>query len=859
MFKDEWSSYIHAHFLDRKDRVREIIKTFCDKVSIETHSKVRILRSDNGSEFRNQWVVSFCRDNGIIQEFSAVRVPQQNGESERANRTILETATTMLVSCGLPARLWAEAVNTAVYLRNRVPTSRNPDTTPFEMYFGRRPTYAHLLKFGEEIHVLDHRVSKLKFDPKTVEALMVGYGDRINTYRCYVPDKDEVVVTSDVVRGSHRPKDVESINSESSTFSVDLGGAAENESDLFESAHDKQQSSPAKEHPIQEDITPPPEGDSTEFSIDEIVVVPDRRVSRVPVAIDRMSSAHRATKATQASKISRNNDKGPKRMHDIGVRTRSRALIAHSEPRTYDEATTCEDAESWRQAILDELKAHEFNRIWRIVPKEPGIKEISSRWVFKVKYNADGRVDRLKARLVARGFAQTKGIDYQEVFSPVVRLDSVRLLFSICAQNELKFAQFDVVTAFLNGSIEEDIYLKPPEGLSVPENSTCKLNKSLYGLKQSSRCWNVEFSKAMDEFKFVRSQSDPCVYIGAMPETIYMALYVDDGLVFARSKRTIDKLLTMLGEKFQVKTVNSSCFIGVEIVQRSDGSIFLHQRGYIERVLDKYGMADSKSKATPSEVGHQLNDVKDSEQEAVDSTIYSQAVGSLLYCAQATRPDVLYATAVLAKYSKQPKTAHWNALKRVLRYLKGSTGIGLSYSKVSNDQMRIRCCTDADWAGDKSSRKSMSGLVAFVASGPMSFKSQQQSVVALSTMEAEYIAASYAVAEIIRLSRFIQELKIESSGKPILLCDSQSAIRLIKNPEFHRRSKHIDIRYHFIRDHYERGDFEINYLETENQPADIFTKSLPGGRFERSRTMIGCREGGCTDRGRVQEIRSAHH
>jgi len=532
------------------------------------------------------------------------------------------------------------------------------------------------------------------------------------------------------------------------------------------------------------------------------------------------------------------------------VYARNLSMICESEPDSYTDAINRWDAEKWRQAITEELNAHRENKTWEIVTKTPNMREISAKWVFKVKHNADGSIERYKARLVARGFVQKKGVDYNEVFSPVVRMDSIRLLFSVCAQYEMHFKQFDITTAFLNGDIEEELYLDPPEGLTVPEGSTCRLRRSLYGLKQAPRCWNTKFSEMLRTFKMRQTASDPCVYVSKGDERLYLALYVDDGLIFAENTSSINKLLEYLTLHFKVKSVESHCFVGVEIVRDMEGkSIFLHQSGYIKRILEKFNMAHSNGAPTPLEVGHSLNRQETLDTEPVEDVPYPEALGSLLYCATGTRPDIAQALSILSKYSREPRSQHWQAVKRVFRYLRSTTDYGLLYRKIENP--KVVCYSDADWAGDQDNRKSTSGMVTFLTSGPISFRAQQQSVVALSTTEAEYIAASEAVKDLIWIQRFVKELKLDVA-KSLLLCDNESALKLIRNPEFHQRTKHIEIRFHFIREKFEEGKFDLEHICSKDQRADVFTKALSADRFRTLRDSIGCvalervpNEGGC--------------
>lgn len=362
------------------------------------------------------------------------------------------------------------------------------------------------------------------------------------------------------------------------------------------------------------------------------------------------------------------------------------AMATNNEPKTYTEAMSGNDAHKWKQAIKEELDALAKNNTWKVVPKD-GAREISVKWIFKIKLAANGDIDRYKARLVARGFSQIQGVDYGEVYAPVVHTDSLRLLFSICAQFNLIFEQFDIATAFLNGELEEVIHIQPPEGLDIPAGHSLQLLKSLYGLKQAPRCFNKKFKQVLDKLTMQQIHADPCVYTGHGNELIILALYVDDGIVFAKDKETIDKLMTGLKKEFELKSITTNYFLGLEIVQdRKNSTIFLHQRAYTKIILAKFGFAESRAVATPLEVGHSLNKPEVLANDVYDCP-YAELLGSLNYLATRTRPDLAYAMSICSKYADCPREAHWQALKRVLRYLQGTMDVGLLYKPIQEPRI----------------------------------------------------------------------------------------------------------------------------------------------------------------------------
>lgn len=1006
LIKDEYSGYMHVYFLTTKAHIYDKIRQYVNEVSIKTQKRVKSIRSDNGTEFKNQGMTVLCSKEGILQEFSAPRTPQQNGMIERANRTIGETARTMLQSSKLPLGLWAEAVNSAVYLRNRMTNSVNRDKTPFELFFGHKPSLSHVMPFGQEVYVLDHANKESKFSAKTKEAHMIGYGDRINTYKCIIAGTKDVLITSDVVPATHSERyrqsratvytpinflvgcqDEGGLASPTNTeaggdlfteeqpaewrqpsepiISVDLPERSEDErrractmqplvDDQIQeveiastSRPDRTSSNPnelisrlgnvfanenatnradaipsdigrvntgASQHypnletlatpqvPVQttsaaagtdarrlieginhlrQDIArlkqtnPRPTVTGAERAQQRVSVSAAQQPASVsaaqqPVSVSRaqqpasvsavQQQAGVSTAPQQKSVAGRIIDavanlspvQRPKRnVKSVYARNLMAAAehvsekddqidyICPLEPKSYAEALSCDDAAQWQRAIDEELNAHAKNSTWEIVPRNDETREITSKWIFKLKQNAEGKVERYKARLVARGFVQTEGIDYGEIFSPVVRMDSLRLLFSICAQFNLHYAQFDVTTAFLNGEIEEDLYLAPPDGLEIKEGFTCKLRRSLYGLKQAPRCWNTKFVEMLKLFEMRQTQCDSCVFVGSGNKMIFLALYVDDGLIFAESELTIQRVIGYLKKHFEVKLLNSACFLGLEIVQdREKSSIFLHQRGYIKRLLERFKMSDSKGVATPLESGHSLNKPETLKEKPVEGIPYAEAIGSLLYCGMSTRPDIAYALSVLSKFTKEPRQLHWKGVKRVMRYLKATLNQGLMYRAV--DEPKVTCYVDADYAGDQQNRRSTSGMVTFINTGPISFKAKQQDTVATSTTQAEYVACYVGVKDLIWITRFIDELGVPMDNQGWLMCDNQGAIRLVKNPEFHDRTKHIETKFHFIREYWTAGVFELRYVQTDEQRADIFTKALTAVKHNHLKEEIGC-------------------
>lgn len=495
--RDEFSTYLHAYFLASKAQVVDIIRRHINEASILTQKKVRTLRSDNGSEFRNAAMTQLCQAEGIIQEFSSPYTPQQNGEIERANRTIIESARAMIQASSLPLSLWGESVNTAVYLKNRLTNKRTGDQTPYEIFHGKRPEYSHLIEFGKQIHVLNKSSHLSKFEAKTTEAYLVGYGDRINTYRCFNAKKNDVMVSCDVFIAPHKTSESRENHQHVTSFEIESGLASHNvprsedDNDDEIAANNERAVAVAPVESRQEIEPPRPSAPhypnlntdaSTAEHVTRTVAPVSQRSARYPdtvrtqcVPAPSNQPIHRRPNiilhAPQQRTVSTPTNTGVSRQ--VGALSPSRLLsrlrpaISNSvrggpiddlathrnlsttvecEPNSYDDALSCTDKDKWKIAICEELNAE--NGTWELVPKQAHMREITSKWIFKIKDDVENK--RYKARLVARGFSQQEGRDYKDIFAPVVRMDSVRLLFSVAAQLNLNWRQFDITTAFLN-------------------------------------------------------------------------------------------------------------------------------------------------------------------------------------------------------------------------------------------------------------------------------------------------------------------------------------------------------------------------------------------------------------------------
>ena len=811
-FVDDFSRRVWVYTMKTKDEVLGIFLKWKKMVETQTGRKVKRLRTDNGGEFKNDPFLKVCEEEGIVRHFTVRYTPQQNGVAERMNRTLLEKVRCMLSNAGLGKEFWAEALVYACHLVNRLPSTAIDGKTPLEKWSGKPATdYDSLHVFGSTAY---YHVKESKLDPRAKKAIFMGNTSGVKGYRIWCPETKKVIFSRDVTfdestmlrkvisekmeQKDGTPKQVEFDESRI----VPANKETDDDSPMVEEESDEE------EVQTQE---PPQQHES-------IALRKEKRTIRQPARYaDMVSSA------------------SPIAIDDV--------------PTTFNEAVQSSEQKKWRIAMDEEMQSLQKNQTWKLASLPKGKKAIGCKWVYAMK---DGFPDknnvRYKARLVAKGYAQTEGVDYNEVFFPVVKHSSIRILLALVAQLDLELVQMDVKTAFLHGDLEEEIYMNQPDGFKVAgkEKMVCKLEKSLYGLKQSPRQWYKRFDKFMIGQKYTRSKYDHCVYLRKLQDGsfIYLLLYVDDMLIASRSHTEIEKLKTQLNREFEMKDLGEAKkILGMEISRdRKLGRLCLSQKEYLRKVLKRFGMNEkSKPVSTPLAPHFKLSALmspkNDAEREYMSKVPYASAVGSLMYAMVCTRPDISQAVGVVSRYMHDPGKEHWQAVKWILRYILNTVDIGLVFQQDKQDGQCVVGYCDSDYAGDLDKRRSTTGYEFTFAKAPVSWKSTLQSTVALSTTEAEYMAVTEAVKEAIWLQGLLSELGMKQKHIKVH-CDSQSAIHLAKNQVYHARTKHIDVRYHFVREILEEGGVIIQKIRTTENPADMMTKVVTAVKFKHCLDLI---------------------
>ena len=806
-FIDNYSRFVVTYAMKTKDEALDKFKQYVAMAETKFESRVKKIRNDNGGEYVSKVFDDYLKERGTLDERTVPFTPEQNGISERMNRTLMEKVRSMLYHSKLPLRFWAEALSTATHVRNCSPTSTF-DETPYERWNGQKPDVSNLRVFGCKAyaHIPDEKRKKL--DWKSEKCIFVGYPTGVKGHKLYNLSTRKMIVRRDITFVENDFNHSIEKNGEPDEllpaicFDFDYD-ESDNDDDIRGATHDDQ-----------EDDQAVPEQD--------VHVDIERRPRREVNPIDRYGSI-----ATH-------------RYGQWEVQDEVNLAVNDDDPKSYRDAINGPNSSIWKDAADVEMKSILRNKTWELVDLPEGKNAIGSKWVFKTKMNADGSVNKYKARLVAQGFAQQHGIDYEETFAPVVKYVSLRTVFAIANQYNMDMHQMDVNSAYLNGDIDAEIFMRQPEGYIDPNHpkKVCKLRKGLYGLKQGGRIWNAKIDKYLRTQGYNPSDADPCIYVKSNEGKIcIIALYIDDTVIASNCEDMMKSAKKMLNEKFDMTDLGEvKSVLGMAVKRnRKEGILTIDQSSYVQNVLKRFGMDNCNPVSTPLEPGKHFTKTPENE-EGVDTQQFQALVGSLIYASIATRPDISHSVAILSRHMSKPSKDHWGGAKRVLRYLKGTINLGLTFKRSSDFQ--LVGYSDADWAGDVDSRKSTSGYIFKIGDCMISWKSQKQSIVALSTTEAEYTALCSATQESVWLRRLLESINQRQNGSTTIFEDNQGAIYLSKNPRDHARTKHIDIKYHYTRDAVQRNIVNIARCDTKQMLADIFTKGLPKAAFCKHREAM---------------------
>ncbi|GJW94488.1 putative ribonuclease H-like domain-containing protein [Tanacetum coccineum] len=997
---NDFSRFSWTFFLRTKDETSAILKDFIRQIENQLNQKVKTIRCDNGTEFKNRDIIEFCGLKGIKREYSNARTPQQNGVAERKNRTLIEAARTMLADSFLPNTFWAEAVSTACYVLNRVLVTKPHNKTPYELLTGKTPIISYIRPFGCHVTILNTIDHLGKFAGKSDEGFLVGYSLQSKAFRVYnlvtkrveenlhinflenkpnvagkgpnwlfdldyltdsmnyhsvrsenqanlhagqqesnqntgTKDKidagdsekedesdqdcfelpiwhsysstnpfasktnnkreEEQVFLDDLARLQRQEKEAneeaealrknleqetenlvtqaEAAKSSSTnifstvsttakasgtnfvnTVSIPVSTASANESlslsETTNSQEDDNEIPPLED--IHEDTT---DGIFTHSSYDDEGAVADFTnletvVNVSPIPTSRINPSHPSTlilgdpkTAVQTrSKVNKSSEahafvsyvqKQRRTNHKDFHHCLFACFLSQHEPKKISEAL---EDESWVDAMQEELLQFEIQKVWILVDLPYGKKAIGTKWVYRNKKDERGVVVRNKARLVAQGHRQEEGIDYDEVFAPVARLEAIRIFLAFASYMGFIVYQMDVKSAFLYGKIDEEVYVSQPPGFldsKYPEK-VYKVVKALYGLHQAPRAWYATLSTFLLKNGYRRGTIDKTLFLKKdKHDIILVQVYVDDIIFGSTKKSWCDEFEALMKSRFQMSSMGElTFFLGLQVKQKPDG-IFISQDKYVAEILKKFDFASVKTASTPIETQKPL--VKDEEASDVDVHLYRSMIGSLMYVT-ASRPDIMFAVCACSRFQVTPKTSHLSAVKRIFRYLKGKPKLGLWYPRESS--FDLESYSDSDYAGANLDRKSTTGGCQFLGRRLITWQCKKQTIVATSTTEAEYVAAASCCGQVLWIQNQMLDYGFNFMNTKIYI-DNESTICIVKNPVYHSKTKHIAIRHHFIRDAYEKKLIQVLKIHTNDNVADLLTKAFDVSRFQFLVVSIG--------------------
>ena len=768
IFTDDFSKYTWLFPLQRKSDVLTTFNEFKMKVENQFSTKIISFQSDWGGEF--QALTTYLKEHGIHHRISCPYTPEQNGSAERKHRHIIETALSLLKNASLPEKFWDEAVSTATFLINRMTTALLQNKSPYEVLFHLQPDYNLFRTFGCLCYPHLRAYSPHKLTPRSEQCVFLGYSSIHLGYRCLSLSSQKLFISRDVIFE-------ESIFPYSSLFNSSkiqspgiLGPPPTNLPTILRSpAQDVYNSTTAEiiepTYQAQHLTNSSPEFTNTEEH--NLTILHDEPISHDAEPIHAESISPDTTTPLKTKSLSEIYSKTqPITNHPLPECFLTQIDIPR-EPQSLSHAL--KDAK-WLQAMKTEFNALLHNQTWQLVPRSSHMNVINCKWIFKLKHKPDGSIERYKARLVAKGFKQEEGFDYEETFSPVVKITTVRILLSLAISQHWLIHQLDVSNAFLYGDLQETIFMEQPPGFinHVFPHHVCKLQKSLYGLKQAPRAWFLKLSTYLLTLGFTASKTDTSLFFKYHNKVPYFLLiYVDDILLISPDSTGIRNIINSLSSAFSMKDLGpANYFLGIELIPTSDG-YYLSQSKYILSILQKAHMENAKPTSNPCS----FSQISDST-TFHDPTLYRSIVGALQNLT-ITRPDISFSVNKACQVMHSPKNSDWTTVKHLLRYLKDSLSDGLFYSH--NSDISLEMFSDADWASCPVDRRSTSGYLVYLGKHLISWRCQKQKTVARSSTEAEYKAVADATAEFIWIKSLFQELHIPLQGTPILGCDNVGA------------------------------------------------------------------------------------
>ncbi|GJS13313.1 putative ribonuclease H-like domain-containing protein [Tanacetum coccineum] len=808
---DDSTRFSWVFFLASKDETSSIIQSFIRKIENQLNHRVKIIISDNGTEFKNRNMLEFCRNKGIKQEYSSARTPQQNGVAERMNRTLIEETRTMLADSLLPTTFWAEAVSTACYIFNKVRVTKPQNKTPYELLFGHKPIISYIRPFGCHVTILDTLSMLRNFDGKSDEGFLVGYSLNSKAYRVYNLVTKRVEVNLHVNFLEEKPNvqgkgfrwmfDIDYLRDSMNYIPISL------ENQANQHAGNSEDTNSAGTQPNSQASTSEEEDEAEELLVVSTPIqdIPEKKnTQKPPVNTDHVvntssspvnttCAVNTGSSLVNTARASVNTGEFPPTSNDYPDDSDMPELEIFHRPEqgifdaaSYDNEGVVTDFNGLPTDIVvsptPTLRVHSIHLKSQILGDPTSAVQTRSKEEPKTILEAlkdDNCIEAMQEELLQFKLQQEEGIDYDEVFAPVARIEAIRLFLAFALYMGFIVYQIDVKSAFLYGTIDEEVYVSQPPGFVDPDHP-----KKVYKVEHGYRRGTI------DKTLFIKKDKK---------DIMLVQVYVDDILFGSTKKSWCDEFETLMKSRFQISSMGElTLFLGLQVKQKPDG-IFISQDKYVGKMLTKFKLANVKSAITPMETKMPLT--KDEGAMDVDVHMYRSMIGSLMYIT-ASRPDIMYA---------------------------GKPNLGLWYPRDS--PFDLEAYSDSDYTRSNLNRKSTTGGCQFLGRRLISWKCKKQTIVATSTIEAEYVAVANCCSQVSWIQNQLLDYGFNFMNTTIHI-DNERTICIVKNPVYHSKIKHIEIHHHFIRDSYDKKLIQVEKIHTDLNVADLLTKPFDGPRYK---------------------------
>lgn len=848
-FNDLFSGYTEVTFLRKKSDAAEHMIQFIEKIKTKFGRKVKMLRTDQGGEYRCKKLQDYLKAEGIEYQCTVAFSPQQNSHAERKNRTLVEAARTMLRSTSLPQKYWAEAIHHANHVFNRIPNANG--ITPYELFLNYKPKL-DFHEFGSDVYVMIPYQRRRKLDDKAEIAKFLSWDNHAKGYRVvdaqgvirisrdltFVPATVDAFQTVSLECEDEFEEEQQDKTSENEDVTPKVEIKNEQPDESIEETFVEIANEPIIIHSSQPHFgRPAPAFDGYfEPEHDVTLTAPENLVISVSDSSSNgsfyESTAEQTPPPTSNTRVTRSKSRAQNENH------KAMMTVYKDDPLTFKQAIESEDSDHWMKAMKKEMESLVGFKTWCLTKLPENRKAIGCKWVFKTKRNENGEISRYKARLVAQGFSQKYGVDYNEVFAPVGRSTTFKIFMSFAGSRNYVVKNFDFDTAFLNGILKEEIYMQQPEGFQTGENDVCKLQRSIYGLRQSARVWNQALHEILVKLKFVQSEHDKCLYVLSERENFcYLLVHVDDIVMASKDTKLIDLVERQISQKFKLKDLGRiRQFLGIDVSKDESGNFHFSQKRYIHQIVEAAGLVDARESKYPLAEGYFKLD-HNSKSSVEQHKLYRKLIGMLLYLANHSRPDISASVSILSQHVNSPSQTDMNELKRIIRYLKKTKDLELKLNDMSLSDHKLECFSDANWAEDRETRKSNTGYFFKLNGGAISWCCRKQNLVTLSSTEAEYVALAETCKEAIWIQHIVNFFEPYNETCLTINTDSQSCIKMVQNDKFSNNTKHIDTRLHFIKDLVRQKKVQLKYVPTTDNIADLFTKPLGPTRIEYLRKL----------------------